>query len=406
MMRLVALLATVLLAVACSPHDRRLASGVGTDLPWAGLPEATRAQEDYVALICRQAGALDVAGAGCVDWTTFVQAGMNDIDERCDAYLAWLDDRRRSTGPVLQQISDVRTATIAIMSASGTGVTPISIAAAAFGLASSTFSNLNSRLLLELPHSTVQAVVLGKQRDFRLGLARQRVENRPAAIHALRSYLRLCMPFTIETEITTTVTLYERGGPAALADRAPLVSPSTAGVPVAPLRAVAPLPATPAPVTVLAGATSLPERNLDRADLLKIQGLICAVPTGRFDDDTRRNIRIYQQYRGAGDSNGELRQRDVRELLRTFGTLKGCDRRKHLNYFERVRYGTPEVVLKLQGELNKRADGGTIPLSGELDEATRRKIESVRAVTAGVSKDRDVRRQVTPEFSQVVDLSD
>ncbi len=46
------------------------------------------------------------------------------------------------------------------------------------------------------------------------------IDNRPAAIYALRQYLRLCMPMTIETQINTTVKLFERGGTVALGQAA------------------------------------------------------------------------------------------------------------------------------------------------------------------------------------------
>jgi hypothetical protein len=209
----------LLLAGCGSAHNAQFfRSGIGTDLYHPSLAETTRLQDAYVDNICRQAGVVvDLNGREvCSDWTSFVQAGMNDIDQRCDAYLAWLDDRRRAREPVLQQISDLRTATVAILAATGVGVDPIAIVSAAFGLASSTYTNFSSRLLVELDHSTVQSVVLNRQTTFREKLQTEIFNNRPAAIHALRSYLRICMPYTIEMEINTTVTAFELGGTRAL----------------------------------------------------------------------------------------------------------------------------------------------------------------------------------------------
>src|SRR6202521_6377237 len=77
--------------------SRPYREGVGTDLSWEGLAEATRLQNLYLGHICRQAGLSsardgDVLGCGekiatARDWGLLVQAGMNDIDLRCDAYL-------------------------------------------------------------------------------------------------------------------------------------------------------------------------------------------------------------------------------------------------------------------------------------------------------------------------------
>src|SRR5262249_16381517 len=145
--------------------------GAGTNLYWSGLADATQLQELYIGYICRQAG-LPVISEGsslrCGDnafgprqWTIFVQAGMNDIDKRCNAYLAWLDEKKRSSGPILQQIADVDKATLAILTATSVGAVPMGIVGAAFGLATDTFTNVNHRLILELDKTTVQAVVFG-----------------------------------------------------------------------------------------------------------------------------------------------------------------------------------------------------------------------------------------------------
>jgi len=123
------------------------------------------------------------------------------------------------------------------MQATGVGAAPIAVVGAAFGLAASTFTNINSRLVLEVNHSTVQAVVLTRQAQYREQLLGNPAKNippvviasKPAAIYALRSYLRLCMPITIETEINNTVTVFERGGAIALANKEPMISAKSVG---------------------------------------------------------------------------------------------------------------------------------------------------------------------------------
>src|SRR5258708_9328313 len=71
--------------------------GIGVSLGTADLPEASLLQDIYVGEICHQAGLSVVrqgdflyceeVGMRPAEWTTFVQAGMNDIDRRCDSYL-------------------------------------------------------------------------------------------------------------------------------------------------------------------------------------------------------------------------------------------------------------------------------------------------------------------------------
>ena len=208
-----AALSSGVLLSACSPLDRTfLDAGVGTDLYASAASGSSDLEDLYIGLLCDRAGISCTALAlGSPSWTVIVQAGMNDIDQRCDAYLTWLDDRSRSQAPILKELSDLSVATQAIMATTPAGVEAITIVGIAFGLASSTFTNFNSRLLYEVNHSTVQSIVLANDNRFRQELQGKIINNRPSAIYALRSYLRLCMPFTIETQINNAVTLFEVG---------------------------------------------------------------------------------------------------------------------------------------------------------------------------------------------------
>jgi hypothetical protein len=231
--------ALALLVGGCDTLDGRYTrEGVGTELYAPEVANQARLQEIYVGYICQQAG-LSYEERGDIlfcrepsvtgNWQIFVQAGMNDIDRRCDGYLTWLDNRRRSVGPIHQQILDTEATTLLILGATVADPTKaIAIVAAAFGLAAHSFTNFNSRFLFEVEKSTVQSVVLTRQQKYRETLPRI-IDNRPAAIYALRQYLRLCMPMTIETQINTTVKLFERGGTVALEQAAahPMVDART-----------------------------------------------------------------------------------------------------------------------------------------------------------------------------------
>ena len=243
---LVACVGIALTVAGCDPTDRHyVTQGVGINIYPEDVAAQTDLQNAYIEDVCRQAGLepmhLDGVSTCGPDpnnpntWLQFVLAGMNDIDRRCDAYLTWLDNVRRTREPVLQQLSDTRTATELIMRTAGVGANPITIVGAAFGLASSSFNNLNSRLILDVPHSTVQALVLGRQKTYRDDLlgngdttAMIAIPGRPGAIFALRSYLRLCMPMTVETEINNTITTVERAGPDALKND-PMISAASVG---------------------------------------------------------------------------------------------------------------------------------------------------------------------------------
>lgn len=321
-MRLATLLAPCLglALMATAGCDPRLESqyfreGIGTDLNRPQLADATQILNLYIGHICKQAG-LDIApdepAASCTgrhfaaeQWVEFVKAGMNDIDLRCDAYLAWLDDRRRSAQPIIQQISSLRSVTQAVLDATGVGPHPMTIVGNALGFASSTFTNVNSRLLLEVNHSTVQSVVHKGQEDFRAERKYYGSENRSDAIYYLRSYLRLCMPFTIETDINTTVSVAKRVGPESLVNK-PFISPTqpdvppvqTAGTP----KASEGVAMTPAPKETITGGKTKAEKNIKLAVGIRIQkGLGAKEQTGDFSDpDTRSAIQQFQKgYRRA-----------------------------------------------------------------------------------------------------------
>jgi hypothetical protein len=232
-----------LATAACDPMtDQYFREGAGSDLYSGQLPQATQLQDAYVYYICRQAGNPNDGtpdGSSCAvsNWTTFTLAGMNDIDQRCDAYLSWLDAQRRDRTPVLTQIAAMGAATGAIMGVAGAGTQALAIVATAFGLASTTYANWNSRLLLDVDHSTVQTLVYMRQQQYRKGNAGVIVPDRAAAIYFLRGYLRICMPITIETDINTSVTLARLGAPQSLL-QAPLVR-TVAAAPLAPREKVA-----------------------------------------------------------------------------------------------------------------------------------------------------------------------
>lgn len=231
-----------LATAACDPmSDQYFSQGAGFDLNSGQLAQATQLQDEYVYYICRQAGGSNLettAGPSCsgASWTAFTEAGMNDVDQRCDAFLGWLDAQRRNRTPVLSQIATMGAATAGIMGVTGVGIHAIAIVATAFGLAGTSYANWNSRLLLDVDHSTVQTVVYTRQQQYRKANAGMIVPDRAAAIYLLRGYLRICMPITIETDINTTVALVQRGALEAAAQ-----SPILRSIPTVPFTPRAPV---------------------------------------------------------------------------------------------------------------------------------------------------------------------
>ena len=210
--RLVACVGIALTAAGCDPVAERkyINEGAGVDLYTSDRASQIELLNQYISFVCAQ------AGPSCgSNWTTFVQAGMNDIDLRCDGFLTWLDARRRDKEPILAEISAINTAVHSIMTVTGSSPKSLDIVTAAFGLASASYANWNSRLLISVNQSTVQQVVYKGQGDFREKIRGYAVLDQPTAIYLLRNYLRLCMPTTIEASINTTTTLVLNDAPRA-----------------------------------------------------------------------------------------------------------------------------------------------------------------------------------------------
>jgi hypothetical protein len=203
--------AAALSFAGCDPiADRRYATeGAGVDLYTSDSARQIYLLNQYISFVCEQ------SGPSCgSSWTTFVQAGMNDIDLRCDGFLTWMDARRRDREPVIAEISAINAAVHSIMTVTGSSPTSLDIVTAAFGLASATYANWNSRLLFSINQSTVQEIVYKSQGQYREKIKGWDISDQPTAIYVLRNYLRLCMPTTIEASINTIATLVQRDRPA------------------------------------------------------------------------------------------------------------------------------------------------------------------------------------------------
>jgi hypothetical protein len=188
-------IALALLVGGCDTTDSRFFRyGIGTDLYSEDIVQTTQLQDIYLTELCRQAlPVVSTTDSQCITampnsngWNLIVQAGLNDVDRRCDAYLAWLDDRRRTNSAVLKELGDITVASQAIMRVAGVGANPITLAGSHFGLAANTFTNVNSRLLLEVDKTTVQTLCCDAER-LTGSTPRYIGRQPPAAIHALRS---------------------------------------------------------------------------------------------------------------------------------------------------------------------------------------------------------------------------
>lgn len=384
----------IALAVAgCSNADKHyFKEGVGANLYAEGaIPitedatSRTELQRQYVEAICKQAGLFTAeCGPGSTNpqvWSTFVQAGMNDIDQRCDAYLTWLDNVRRAQPHTLKELADAQTATTIIMERSGINAAPIAIAAAAFGFAIDTFTNVTARLVLEVDRSTVQTLVLSRQKKYREDLfgtasspTKVVIANRPAAIFALRSYLRLCMPMTIETEINTLIATFERGGADAL-KKDGMISAGTVGVSTI-IDVNKPTPKGPKPSAPPPDRKGPIEGPLPKKAIIGYQDALCVVPAdGKLGPTTRAAISEYLKMHKEPDTSAQFDYRTPGLLQEAVDSIGSCRGKFLMNVYEAENYGKGTKVARekkigslqetLANALKARGSNTILKISGE-----------------------------------------
>jgi hypothetical protein len=370
--------ALALLVSGCDTTDSNyFRYGVGTNLYSEDIVQTTQLQDIYFTELCRQAlplistsdSACINAGPNAAAWSLIVQAGLNDIDRRCDSYLAWLDDRRRTNNAVLKELADITVASQAIMRIGGVGANPITLAGLAFGLAANTFTNINSRLLLEVDKTTVQTLVLRRRDEYRFQLRSIQIESKPAAVHALRSYLNICTPYTIETDINSTITVFQTGGSAAL-NRPPLINAET-------VRST----------TIVRARDPLPKSDFSKvrepareAFVTNVQQALC-VPnvTGTVDPPTITAIQIYlkAQKKTVPDSIVPASAALSPILQKAIDDVGACSTFGFKNAFEVGRYGVPAdnrvkriktLQRKLADFLAQKQSQVTVPQSGRMED--------------------------------------
>jgi hypothetical protein len=304
--------ALALLVSSCSVLEEKLIQeGIGTELPVADMAEATRRLDAYLTYLCAQAGgtrlvadtsdamvSCDMSRYGAAQWSALVSAGFNDIDRRCDGYLAWLASRRRDRNAILSQIHDTRTFTEALLFTTGVGAAPIAIAGLAFGLASNSFTNYYSRLLFEIEKSTVSVLVREKRLHYRETLNIQ-IAFQPDAVHVLREYLLICTPFYIEDLVNQRTRDSVSGNTPADKGNAEQIRRSiVAGAllssipktPRDPLPNTPGNPQTPQPPKMIGGITDS-ERVMSQSTGGLIQRTLCVKESNTFEDAMRSAIR-------------------------------------------------------------------------------------------------------------------
>ncbi|PWV99208.1 hypothetical protein DFR52_104501 [Hoeflea marina] len=294
------------LATACQEgRQNYLTSGIGTELSGTNLAAAETLQNRYFGYLCRQASAIAVPDTTCLvsDWNLIAAQGMNDIDRRCDAYLQWLDNRKRSKGPWVSQIGDTAAATNSILSLVSPGSKAITIVAQAFQLVTKSVENYHSRLLLEVESSTVNSIVLQSRQNFRQYLIdnHRKATNKPEAEYILRAYTRLCLPFAIEAKVNDYSTLGSLGvavSAQSRVDQEPVLNKSSDQLPQVSIQ------------QFNNSGLNRFEKALGSSEISQIQAALCVEVDGVWGAATR--AALVEFYNGAGEPRPSIAQTGIR----------------------------------------------------------------------------------------------
>ena len=404
MLRRGGLLIVVGLVLAGCNSTLPFANGVGLQLFSPEFENRSQLLETYASQLCRQAALPTNSIGGCAyrqmtsdDWGVFVNAGMYDIDVRCDAYLSWLHRLKRREQPVLKQLSQTRSIVEALMNIASASANSITATGLAFGYAIDTYTNVNSRLLYELETSTVQKLVLDRQADTKKSIYGLEFSDKPSALHALRGYLRVCMPFTIEADVNLTVVANASGQ--SVPDTLVKINDSTTGA----TALTAKDPVRPDPVIPrqnrISGSETTFESNLRPVDLARVQRYLCVPPAARFGPKTRFNIWLWErQFPAIAQTpDGNLNTREGNELLSAAKREGDCDTAKFKNFFERLTFSNSGDFTtfrdKLSEKLNDQAIESIDSLAGLRPAIGRLKAQSPGSKEKGVAIN-----EVTPRF--------
>ena len=280
-------------------EEKLIQSGIGTELYSEQLEESSDRLDTYLKYMCRQAGlpGCDYNNMSPRHWAVVVRAGFNDIDRRCDSYLAWLNSRRRNSKSVLSQISDTRTVTEALLEVTGVGLRAITVTGLAFGLAKNTFTNYYSRLLLSVEKSTVELVVHERRLRFREQISKRnfKVSYKPDAVHVLREYLLMCTPHNIENSINQRTRDSVAGNTPAEDNNTEHMRQAmlaNAFISQTPQKAKSPLPEPKHDGPKVTGGQSDIEKSMPKEIGQLIQRNLCVAQTGHFAEKTRKAIRL------------------------------------------------------------------------------------------------------------------
>ncbi|MEP3430992.1 MAG: hypothetical protein ABJN98_20070 [Roseibium sp.] len=354
-----------------SPIDYRTGAGIGADLYSTDMAQATQQLNQYMGFLCQQAHFAsyspekaktclnNVAATG--NWGAIVHTGFNDIDRRCDDYLAWMEQARLRRDFGVSQLNALGNLTNAILLATTpSSAKAIGIVGLAFGYSQKLFTDIHTLINLGIENSTIKSIVSERRNKFRKEFSNTAITFKPNAVFTLRSYLRICMPFTITMDVNTfaRATVNGTSTQALKRDSASEIKASLAGQQVIgsgqggtefQFGADDEITINPPIEESISGATTDWEKQLQPEDLATIQQYLCiASPAANFGNKTRAGFRFWTGVNdGTANARDVLHSRDGSKLLEVAKLNGACPTSRYKNFFERDSFEADAELEKL-----------------------------------------------------------
>ena len=349
LMRLLSIALAISLVTSCAPTYEQ--TGVGQKLYTRQTLVSTNDLAAYFRELCTQANLVQSGvPVTCSNYSVLVQTGFNDIDSRCDDYIAWIDNKRIEVNRTKSSILAVGNTSTTVLTLAKVGTTTIAYVAEALGLTNALYDASNNSLLTGLESSTIKKIVYERRQEFRKQFSKVQFSTTPEMVYALRSYLRICTPQTIVLDANTY----------AISAASGVQAPSLEASVRKDIEAIAPLTAkTKADVVTKRGQVRCPEceklfpanAGYTPAQIKAAQTALCVKPDGDVGEITLAAVKNYRDTQGR-ERTGVVTEPEYIDMTR-FGCKPEDPKSGIKNFYEAVTYrGKFTSVERLVDNLN------------------------------------------------------
>lgn len=254
-----------------------------------------------------QSDAQDLGFAGA-DWYEVSLAGFNYVDDQCAVYFNSLFAFNRRTAAVKSGLMAFDKTSAAIMDITGVATVTMSAISQVFGLAGSMTDVVAGTFLYDLPPANTQRFVDKNMTEYKIAISghRNAIDSPASAYAAIRGYLNLCLPVTIEGQLIDRIS-----------DTKPQATARSAGpnivIDVSPSNTLLssvnePLPPIPPPPSTKRGLNDF-ENDVDPEVWRAVQQAICTKPDG--DPGATTHLAIADFFIGYGEADPDITTRGI-----------------------------------------------------------------------------------------------